>query len=147
MTTELPEILIDIAQRWLEQDGDPPSCRWSTRSVSGTELVELKTIREQEEAMYQDACLEASKRWQQSLKIRGCYSELVSVTLLAEIKIKYSLKRLKQQLDSDDLAFYFNWCNQRGWTDVFVYECRFWAFPPGAVLPLLIAEAATSQIR
>lgn len=41
MTAELREILIDIAQRWLEQDGDSPSCRWLTRSVSGPELVKL----------------------------------------------------------------------------------------------------------
>lgn len=28
-----------------------------------------------------------------------------------------------------------DWCEEHGWTDVFV-ECRqFWAFPPGAVLP------------
>lgn len=141
MTAELPEILIDIIQRWLEQDGDPPSCRLLTRSVFGTELVKLKTILSQEEATYQDACYEASKRWQRSLKLRGCHGELVSVPLLAQIKSKYGLERLKKQIDSDALATYVNWCDQRGWTDLFVHEGRFWAFPPCAVLPLLVAEA------
>lgn len=145
MTAELPEIFIDIIQRWLEQDCDPPTCRLnrSTRFVSGSELAELKVIREQEGATYQGACFEASKRWQHSLKLRGHEGEWVCVPLLAQIKAKYSLERLKKQIDGDVLAVYFNWCDQRGWTDLFVNECRFWAFPPGAVLPLLISEAAT----
>lgn len=60
--------------------------------------------------------------------------------LLAEIKAKYSLERLKKQIDGDALAVYSNWCEQRKWTDLFVNEGRFWAFPPGAVLPLLVTE-------
>lgn len=136
MTANLREIPIDIIQRWLEQDCDPPSCRLLTRSVSGIELVELQTIREQEEATYQEACFEASKRWQSSLVVRGCDDDLVSVPFLAQIKIKYGLERLKKQIDSNTLAIYFNWCDRQGWTDLFVYEGRFWAFPPCAVLPL-----------
>lgn len=148
MTAELPEILIDIAQRWLEQDCDPPLCRLKglTRSFSGADLAELKAIREQEEATYQDACFEASKRWQHSLKLRGHQGQLVSVPLLAQIKAKYSLERLKKQIDSDALAVYSNWCDQRGWTDLFVNEGHFWAFPPSAVLPLSISGAGTPQL-
>lgn len=138
---ELHEILIDIIQRWLEQDCDPPSCRLLSRSVSGAELTELKAIREQEETTYQDACCEASRRWQHSLELRGYHGELVIVSLLAEIKIKYSLERLKKQLDSNTLAIYFKWCDQRGWTDLFIHESRFWAFPPCAVMPLLVSNA------
>jgi 5,10-methylene-tetrahydrofolate dehydrogenase/methenyl tetrahydrofolate cyclohydrolase len=104
-------------------------------------LVELKAIKEQEEVTYQDVCLEASKRWQHSLEFRGHHGQLVSVPLLAEIKAKYSLERLKKQFDADVLAIYFNWCNQQGWTDLFVNEGSFWAFPPCAVLPLLVSEA------
>ncbi len=142
MTAELLEILIDITQRWLEQDCDPPSCRLKglTRSFFGSDLASLKAILEQEEATYQDACFEASKRWQYSLELRGHHGQLVSVPLLAEIKAKYSLKRLKKQIDGDALAVYSNWCEQRRWTDLFVNEGRFWAFPPGAVLPLLVTE-------
>ncbi|MBD2512615.1 hypothetical protein H6G91_36385 [Nostoc muscorum FACHB-395] len=143
MTDELHEILIDIVQRWLEQDSDPPSCRLLTRTVFITELVRLKTIREQKETTYQDASFQAGNRWQQSLELRASNSEeLVSVPLLAQIKIKYGLERLKKLIDSDALAIYANWCNQRGWTDLFVYEGRFWAFPPCAVLPLPIFEAS-----
>ena len=83
---------------------------------------------------------EASKRWQHSLKLRGCQGELASVPLLAQIKVKYSLQRLQKLMDSDTLAIYSNWCDQWGWTDLFVNEGRFWAFPPGAVLPLLVTE-------
>lgn len=100
MTAELLEILIDITQRWLEQDCDPPSCRLKglTRSFFGSDLASLKAILEQEEATYQDACFEASKRWQHSLELRGHHGQLVNVPLLAEIKAKYSLKRLKKQM-------------------------------------------------
>ena len=146
MTAELREIFIDIIQRWLEQNGDPPSCRRLTRFVFVTELVKLKTLLDQEEATYQDACLEAGKRWQQSLKLRGCHGELVSVPFLAQIKIKYGLERLKQQIESNAVATYANWCDQRGWTDLFVHEGLFWAFPPCAVLPLLVTEVKLSSI-
>ncbi|KOP24645.1 hypothetical protein AMR41_19885 [Hapalosiphon sp. MRB220] len=142
MTNELHEILIDIIQRWLEQDSDPQSCRLLTRTVFVTELVRLKSILKQEQMTYQNASFQAGNRWQQSLQLRASHSEeLVSVPFLAQIKIKYGLERLKKLIDSDALAVYVNWCNQRGWTDLFVYEGRFWAFPPCAVLPLPIFEA------
>ncbi|MDZ8240122.1 MAG: hypothetical protein RMZ69_23720 [Nostoc sp. ChiQUE01a] len=97
MTDELHEILIDIIQRWLEQDSDPPSCRLLTRTVFVTELVRLKTIYVQEETTYQDASFQAGNRWQQSLELRASHSEeLVSVPFLAQIKIKYGLERLKK---------------------------------------------------
>lgn len=28
-----------------------------------------------------------------------------------------------------------DWCNQNGWTDLFVECYRYWAFPPGGVIP------------
>lgn len=28
------------------------------------------------------------------------------------------------------------WCHEHGWTDLFVEQRQFWAFPPGAVLPM-----------
>ncbi|MDZ8236871.1 MAG: hypothetical protein RMZ69_06790 [Nostoc sp. ChiQUE01a] len=142
MIDELHEILIDIIQRWLEQDSDPPSCRLFSRSVSLTELIEIKTIKEQEQITYQNACSQAGLRWQQSLKLRACEGDLVRVPFLAQIKIKYGLERLQQQIDSDFLVSSTNWCNQYGWTDLFVFEGRFWAFPHDAVLPLPISEAS-----
>lgn len=40
-----------------------------------------------------------------------------------------------------------DWCQEHGWTDVFV-ECRqFWAFPPGAVLPQPIPTEALVDIK
>jgi hypothetical protein len=27
------------------------------------------------------------------------------------------------------------WCAENGWTDLFVERYRYWAFPPGAVMP------------
>ncbi|MFS0516502.1 hypothetical protein ACEYW6_17550 [Nostoc sp. UIC 10607] len=141
MIDELHEILIDIIQRWLEQDSDPPSCRILSRSVSLTELIELKTIKEQEQSTYQNACFQAGQRWQQSLQLRACDGDLVRVPFLAKIKIKYGLERLQQQIDSDVLATSTNWCNEYGWTDLFIFEGRFWAFPHNAVLPLPISEA------
>ncbi|YAF99351.1 MAG: hypothetical protein AB3A66_28335 (plasmid) [Nodularia sp. CChRGM 3473] len=143
MTDQLHEIIIDIIQRWLEQDSDPPSCRLLTRTVFGNELAKLKTIYEQEETTYQDASSQAGKRWQQSLELRASHSEeLVNVPFLAQIKIKYGLERLKKLIDSNTLVTCADWCKLRGWTDLFVHERRFWAFPPTAVLPLPIFEAS-----
>jgi hypothetical protein len=34
------------------------------------------------------------------------------------------------------------WCQEHGWTDLFMDQCQFWAFPPGAVLPLPIPAYA-----
>ena len=28
------------------------------------------------------------------------------------------------------------WCQEHGWTDLFVEQRQFWAFPPGAVIPV-----------
>ena len=28
------------------------------------------------------------------------------------------------------------WCHENGWTDLFVDHYEYWAFPPGAVMPL-----------
>lgn len=147
MTNEFFEIS-DIMMRWLEQDCDPPSCRLKrlTRSFSASDLTKLKAILEQEEATYQDASLEASQRWQESLKLRCGQSELANVPLLAQIKAKYSLARLKKHIERDALAIYANWCEQQGWTDLFVQEGCFWAFPPCAVLPLLVTQVRLSSI-
>jgi hypothetical protein len=34
------------------------------------------------------------------------------------------------------------WCQEHGWTDLFMEQRQFWAFPPGAVLPLPIPAYA-----
>lgn len=40
-----------------------------------------------------------------------------------------------------------DWCQEHGWTDVFI-ECRqFWAFPPGAVLPQPIPAEVLIAIK
>ena len=28
-----------------------------------------------------------------------------------------------------------DWCNEHGWTDLFLERYSYWAFPPGAVMP------------
>ncbi len=30
------------------------------------------------------------------------------------------------------------WCSDHGWTDLFMEQCQFWAFPPGSVIPVPI---------
>jgi hypothetical protein len=34
------------------------------------------------------------------------------------------------------------WCQDHGWTDLFIEQYQFWAFPPGSVLPLPIPAYA-----
>ena len=35
-----------------------------------------------------------------------------------------------------------NWCDDRGWTDLFVKEGVFYAFPPQAVIPVPVTVKA-----
>jgi hypothetical protein len=34
------------------------------------------------------------------------------------------------------------WCQEHGWTDLFVEQRQFWAFPPGSVLPVPVPTHA-----
>jgi hypothetical protein len=34
------------------------------------------------------------------------------------------------------------WCQEHDWTDLFVEQCQFWAFPPGSVIPVPIPTYA-----
>jgi hypothetical protein len=34
------------------------------------------------------------------------------------------------------------WCQENGWTDLFVEQRQFWAFPPNAVLPVPVPTHA-----
>jgi hypothetical protein len=38
--------------------------------------------------------------------------------------------------------FAIAWCQENGWTDFFTAQYRYWAFPPGAVMPLPLPAAA-----
>uniref|UniRef100_B8HUG5 Uncharacterized protein n=1 Tax=Cyanothece sp. (strain PCC 7425 / ATCC 29141) TaxID=395961 RepID=B8HUG5_CYAP4 len=38
--------------------------------------------------------------------------------------------------------FALNWCEANGWTDFFTEQYRYWAFPPGAVMPLPLPPQA-----
>jgi hypothetical protein len=37
------------------------------------------------------------------------------------------------------------WCQEHGWTDLFVEQRQFWAFPPGAVLPVPVPTQALER--
>ena len=39
------------------------------------------------------------------------------------------------------------WCNDNGWTDLFIERYQFWAFPPGSVLPLPLPSAVLEDIH
>jgi hypothetical protein len=39
------------------------------------------------------------------------------------------------------------WCQENGWTDLFVERYSYWAFPPGAVMPQPIPVAALRRIK
>lgn len=40
-----------------------------------------------------------------------------------------------------------NWCQENGWTDLFVERRDYWAFPPGAVMPLPIPQDALNRLK
>jgi hypothetical protein len=39
------------------------------------------------------------------------------------------------------------WCQEQGWTDFFTEQYRYWAFPPGAVMPLPLPRQALQRIH
>lgn len=39
------------------------------------------------------------------------------------------------------------WCNENGWTDLFLNRRDYWAFPPNAVMPLPIPKETLLQIK
>jgi hypothetical protein len=38
------------------------------------------------------------------------------------------------------------WCQEQGWTDFFTEQYRYWAFPPGAVMPLPLPNQALQLV-
>ena len=39
------------------------------------------------------------------------------------------------------------WCQENGWTDLFQEQRDFWAFPPGAVMPVPIPSSVLIDIK
>jgi hypothetical protein len=39
------------------------------------------------------------------------------------------------------------WCQANGWTDLFVDHYQYWAFPPGAVMPLPVPATVLSAFQ
>jgi hypothetical protein len=39
------------------------------------------------------------------------------------------------------------WCDDNGWTDLIIERCRYWAFPPGAVMPEPIPSRVLKLIK
>jgi hypothetical protein len=39
------------------------------------------------------------------------------------------------------------WCQENGWTDLFVEQYQYWAFPPGGVMPLPLPSQALHLIE
>jgi hypothetical protein len=39
------------------------------------------------------------------------------------------------------------WCQENGWTDLFMERYEYWAFPPGGVMPLPIPKETLLQIK
>lgn len=39
------------------------------------------------------------------------------------------------------------WCQDNGWTDLFLESCGYWAFPPNGVMPLPIPRDVLVQIK
>lgn len=39
------------------------------------------------------------------------------------------------------------WCNENGWTDLFIERYNYWAFPPGGFMPLPIPKETLLEIK
>jgi hypothetical protein len=42
---------------------------------------------------------------------------------------------VSQSMKQYAYAWVLRWCAENGWTDLFMERYRYWAFPPGAVMP------------
>lgn len=40
-----------------------------------------------------------------------------------------------------------DWCQENGWTDLFIERCHYWAFPPGGVMPQPIPLQVLQKIK
>lgn len=39
------------------------------------------------------------------------------------------------------------WCQENGWTDLFLERRSYWAFPPGAVMPVPVPHQVLQEIK
>ncbi|MGB7415704.1 MAG: hypothetical protein WA902_15975, partial [Thermosynechococcaceae cyanobacterium] len=39
------------------------------------------------------------------------------------------------------------WCQEHGWSDLFVDHHQYWAFPPGAVMPLPLPSTVYQEFK
>lgn len=66
-------------------------------------------------------------------------------------KTRSSVKQLVKKMGNSIQVQVQNWCNENDWTDLFVQQERFYAFPPSAVIPLPVPteviEKATINVR
>jgi hypothetical protein len=37
------------------------------------------------------------------------------------------------------------WCQEHGWTDLFIEQRQFWAFPPGSFIPVPVPASAVKR--
>ncbi len=40
-----------------------------------------------------------------------------------------------------------DWCNENGWTDLFIERYNYWAFPPGSVMPVPVPSNVLRRLR
>ncbi|MCG9893082.1 MAG: hypothetical protein MH252_18665 [Thermosynechococcaceae cyanobacterium MS004] len=38
-----------------------------------------------------------------------------------------------------------HWCQEQGWTDLFIEHRQFWAFPPGSFMPVPVPRSAIER--
>ncbi len=66
-------------------------------------------------------------------------------------KTRSSVKQLVKKMGNSIQVQVQKWCNENDWTDLFVQQERFYAFPPSAVIPLPVPteviEKATINVR
>jgi hypothetical protein len=39
------------------------------------------------------------------------------------------------------------WCDENGWTDLFIERYNYWAFPPGSVMPVPVPSTVLRNLR
>jgi hypothetical protein len=65
--------------------------------------------------------------------LKDCLLSFVSL----EKYNKFMQKRANRMHMPQSLTGYVvGWCQEHGWTDLFIDHYQYWAFPPGAVMPL-----------
>lgn len=140
--SERERLLLERCEQMVRSDRprvfiDDVECRWTPMSseyISATEIEQARGSLAPRH--FAEEYLDASEIWRDRV-----IQEDLQRLLIEELwPIRESVPTKKQGLHCDRVA---QWCEANGYTDPFLQERQWWAFPPNGVMPVPLAIAPT----